>query len=513
MAVSYQTIARYDEDCTRKCRARDLDDIRIERRKTLHKTRLQLKSLQMLQNRRTLAQTLFSDIFDDDEFTHDDQVQYSSPTSALETPCSWGNLTDWSSAPIPQNYPSPTWSSSGSTSTNSSGSLQFDEHDIPAFFYETPPHSTHHPRDSSDYQTSSRKNKHKQPFGREHIYKQHSSASTSPRPRNYLQLNKIHSDFQELKTVVCGPIDPGTINKLMYLHWPVLLDAICTMQSDVSEDASNLLNTLVAQKILQPPTVLHLLQNGLIFRLHNVLKFNDNGCVIVTKILLSITKSIPNIIPYLVDLMVSSNLFHELETSITDASIEDVRLVIEFYYQVTETAMSQVIQDTYLQPLIPDILLLTGLSKDTVDSYSPTATMKKCLNSTLIKRTVDRCICNASQKDENLVNMTLVLLANSLKLAHIQSVNPSADIRWVQDMVSGFRGSLLECKLRKLMRALERLIEISQTSAHCSQGAGVDGTSAQTLGLCRQFLTFYQEYYGNLMAASSQLEDGAKSAT
>lgn len=482
---SYQTLARYD--C--HYRARDLDDIRTKQRFTINRTRFHRKGINMLQNRRSLIEYL-AQYNDEDEDVQSVQDQNLVGVTGTCDQSDWdvspqSQITDWSA-------PSPAWSSTTTSSCHTNENyVRVGDIDVPKFMLEIPTSASRTTSSTANHQV------------RQSTYKQTGSSLVT---KHFCDQSKISSEYQLLKGMLCQHNnDSIAISKLVKSSWQVLLNALQSHDDEIVNDSMGLLSTLANKDLIEPSSILHMLQHGLVFSLRD--SHFRIGYAKVIELLLSLVRSAPASIPYLIELMSNSKILGEFEESISISTIDNVRKIVEFYYHITETMIAQLYQENAsqkYQPLIPEILLITGVSKQTLESYSPLSTMMKCFTPKLIENTIVKCSARTSQKEEDMVNMALVLLANALKVVHINTAsNEHTD--WIVSILCAFRDSNLEKRLGVLCTGLARLVRSSESSDHCSQGIRVDCSASRTRELCQQFLEFYSQYYGSLSSSYAQL--------
>lgn len=498
---SYQTLARYDDSGSRRHRARNLDDIRVSQREYLYRARLQSKCRKMLQNRQSLARRVFSE--EDFEDEEDEIISPGSPPQC-DYSSNWPRCDPSWTSPDYRSTPSPSWSISSSTS--STPSL---EHKIPAYFLEhSPPHSVRSRKSKSITNPESRSNTYKPTS-------QCSSKNPTVANRPNCDPEKLSQDFAALSKQL-HQSEQSEISTVVQSNWMTLYYALLSRGTNVCIEAFNLLSSILDQKLVTSNCLMHLLQNGLILALGDFFTLQPNGQVQVIKMLLGINTCYPEVIPYMIELMRGSKIFDDLERSIELGQLSEVKQAINYYYHMSESLMCQICNTDPnhkpIQPLVPQVLLTSTLVKIAKESYSPITTLRRCLTPNLTKLIIQRCIDRTNQKEDELVQMSLVVLANTLRLAHVESLSYScnADIQeliqeWIVKILCAFRDSDFDDKLNSLIKGLKRLMDVAESSDHCSQGVGIGQMAATTCEHCNQFQAFYNHIYSSLISKHGSL--------
>lgn len=518
---SYQTLARYnDDDCSRKCRARNLDDIRITHREALIRTRLQLKCLKMLQNRQSLVDHLFADDNDDQDnyYTSPSTTSmggYDEPDDANSFNNEEAAHNPWLSSPNEKdaNCCSP-WSEEGSVSSDWSAATSFTRQQQYQYHHQVTslsdlPESFLEDTSRSSGGSPTHRNQPRQRHSA--LYKQTSNGSPSPSssPKPFCDTAKLRRDYEQFMNLVqqCPPTAQN-LSHLIGNSWQTLLNAIQDPQ--LGKNAIEFVKSVCNRNLMTPETLISLLQHGLNLSLCNALYTLTDGVQLVCDLLVVITSSEPAIIPYLVEVMTSSKLSSELIERITIGSDSDTHAVIKFYHHLIEMILAH--KDNPLRPLIPQVLLSTGVSQRTLRSYGPSSTLQKLLIPELIRSTATRCLSRTYSKSAAQLNVTLELLANIIKFAY---VTDSED--WIVRTLCCLRDLDIMAKMNHVIRGLNRLARVAQSSDHSSQGVSLDQASASAQ-VCAQFVQFYQQYYNyltqsfaaQLMACETGIDSGGK---
>lgn len=293
---------------------------------------------------------------------------------------------------------------------------------------------------------------------------------------------------------------PPTAQNFSHLignSWRTLLNAIQdpTKLNDgtdrqIGSAAIELLTTTCNRNLMTPETTVSLLQHGLNYSLCNAIYALKQGSIQVCDFLKVMISTEPALIPYLVEVMMNSKLSSELTERITCGAEEEVQSVITFYHQLTETILAY--RGEPPMPHIPQILLDTGVSQCTLQSYGPNSTLQKFLTPELMKSLAARCLNRIYSKYSTNLNLPLEILANIIKLAYV-----SEDEQWVVKTLCCLRDLKIVDKMNSIIKGLNRLARQAESSDHCSQGVSL-GQATESAQVCTQFVQFYEQYYNYL---------------
>lgn len=281
------------------------------------------------------------------------------------------------------------------------------------------------------------------------------------------------------------PPTAQNISHLIMNSWQILLTAIQDPNTGI--EAINSLKTICNRNLLTPEALVNLLQHGLNYNLCNAVYALTDGATLVCDLLLTFVSTEPAIIPYLVEVMTNSNLAHELIERIIVGSDSDTHAVIDLYQKLTATILSY--RDNPPQPLIPQVLMTTGVSQHTLDSYKPISTLQKFLTPHLLKNLTSRCLNRTYSRQATDLNLTLELLANVMKLAYL-----SESEEYVVRILHCLRSLKIDEKLQQIIKGLQRLAKQAEISEHRSQGVSFDQAN-ESARICTQFSQFYEQYY------------------
>lgn len=490
-------LAYRSDDCSSKTRLRNLDDIReISRQETL-RIRSYSKCLKMLSNRSTLIKYLNSeDDCDSIDTLIGDQIDgatsSSSDTYSVNTDSCWGDYQCLS--PVRQDTSSPFPSSSSSYSSRPSTpdyrwTSESETAQLPSYFFEKPSKYKYrirgHPAATRsvtvDLQT-----------GRE------IERSTQ---RGFRDIYQIQSDYLSLEEVlVASSLDSAS--RLVADNWKIILDAINSTDEAVPRSV-NMLKMFSQRGSLQADTVLNLLQHGLLINLRSSINTSKLQPGQAYDLLLSICRSIPSAIPYMIDLMATSALYKDIIEFIATGDKFLVETTIEFLHQLGEMLMSQLMEPSQQQiPLLPKILIATGVSAQTLDSYSVLTTLTKLYRPDVVFTVAKSCLTRSYSRNEAMISRVLHFLANALKLAHLKSSRSSQvngkETEWIVRLLIAFKDCDVSKSLRSMCNAWSRTIQSAQSSEHSSQGIGVDDPARRLISQSEQFMEFYQQCFGNL---------------
>lgn len=461
-ACSYQVIARYD-DCSFGCRARCTDDIRRRQREALCKSRFRMKTLQMLQNRKSLTQYIGADYHHDgyqDTTTFDivDYPSYNLNNHALPED-SWG--LGWGSSSR-SDAPSPTLSCHSDVSVHSFCSVDCQNDIYEAILKE--------PTMQIDRRNKNLKSRKQQLKLRKlsHL--------------NHYDLNRTRQDFETLKMYSLRNQDPQITNNLVRSGWKVLANAIQAPDSDLSHECLKLVVHLVSNRSIEIETVLYILQQGLIFSLRDSMSGYSNHQVYVVELLIKIMKTEPRSIPYIVELMSNTQVLRAIEDSFCMGTKEEAQIAFELYEYLFETLLSQLVNGCKQNPIIPQIVLQTGITDKILESYSPMMSLKRIVNPGLIEPVVTRYFSQVNLHEEKSLGTAIRLLANCLKFTYLQNISPLRDTSWVSEVLFQFNQQNFE-------QSLVRLVESSNQY------------SQQVQIQLKQFLHFHQNF-NNMISPS-----------
>lgn len=513
------------EDVHRKSPARDLDDIRLAQREFLKRTRTHFKCLKMLHNRPTLIEylsgvddfiptpdDLTSQLDRSDNHMAEEEYPASQARSSSEYPeqsqailsdssqACQSQAFDWASSPSEDIFSGAQVHSSWSTPSNSARSTpihlpEFDT-DIPSFLLDTPD-PTPTPGGSGRNSPQNRNMiKHKQALHQTDI----KHLRNSPRHRKLPMFDPdlVKSGLEHFDKVLnCCSNDKVKISDTISHCWQTLMLSFQTSEVKYAEETLSKLNYLASEQLILPETVVHMLQNGLMFNLSDATCRLENGYAKVSQLLVNLMRICPNAIPYVIDTMSISSMLNAFIEVIELGSTEDSFHALQFFTSVSQMLMTliQSSQREQFRPMLPGILLATGVEPHTYESYSLANTMKKLIKTKLIHNTVGTCFERSNVKNEKLVNNSLLLLANALNFTYLCQVS---DPLWVTDTLCAFRDSRLDSQLAIFMKGLNRLIKTAESSEHSSQGLMVDVIASRIMEQLQQFLAFYQGHFGQL---------------
>lgn len=484
VVCSYETLARYDDDCTRKTRARSIDDIRDKTREILIKLRQSTKVIKMLHNRPSLVEVIRNN--EDCDVSSLEDGSSNNDSNAWLTDPSVDSANCWSNPP-----PSPPPQSQSIDTP-----LTIETAAIPNYFFETPETSRH----ASPGGRSSRASP---PLQRQRLYKNSKNLSK----KSSAQANSImvRKQFDELiDSIVQCQRDPMKIGQQIILRWQVMVNSLKSYEESVFVEALGLLKSLIRERLLQSKIILHMFQHGLLSAIRDQMRTRMDGVPEVIELLLMIAQATPGVIPYMVEVIVRSPVLADFEERILAGTTEHVSAVMNFYYYITERMFSYLYIDTQNdqpQILIPDILLITGVSKHTLQSFSPASTISKLISTNLIRYSVKNVLNKYFQKENELISRTLVVLANVIKLIHYRTATETLSeeiTTWLARLLAVFRDSQIESKIQDLNKAFDRLIDVCDSSEHFSQGIGVGDAAARSKEQCLQFISFYIDQHAAL---------------
>lgn len=494
---SYQALSRYEDNCSRNYRARNLDDIRVTQREALTRARIQLKRLQVLQHRPSLVEALF---YNDD---HDDETNWHQSTNGFDEPDCGGNNTaaddnQWLAC-------SGSWSDSedsivsDDSSRDSYAESTISLNDLPLSLIQKYADDTTQHLNTRQRRTKARNMRH------ESLYKQKPGSSpqtqaTSLKPQN--DSTQIKQEFNNLMNSLkrCPTNLTRNLNELISSYWRILLNAI--QDPDTGTSAIELLHDLCSRNLLAPETLVSLLQHGLLYSLNNALYALQDGLSKTCDLLITIISSEPAIVPYLIEVMSSSKLSTELGDRISVGSGEEADKILKFYHLLTEINLSHV--ENPLPPHIPQVLLATGVSQRTLHSYGPWSTMQKYFTPDLMKSLLTRCSILAYSEASDMKS-PFELLAIVLKLA----CSSSCSEQWTLQTLRCLRDLDIVARMKSIMKNLRR-------SAKRDIESGDQLSANQALNsaqVCAQFLQFYELYFNYLAQGYAMQLMACESAT
>lgn len=528
---SYCTLDRYD-NCSSKARVRTLDDIRDVSREQFLRARYQAKTIQLLRNRSTLLQYVIPDRYDEEEdYYQDDYDNYdnynqedlynplSETDNNIHTMNNWEGLDPIEPGPspwyentsgddfwtessrndtlTPDSFP-PSCSGSVTTSSSPYHTPQsfIDTDDIPAFFLDEPSNSSDN---RNNKKTSNKSPKFKS------LNKKITNTARIDIQATREQYQKITRLLNEYS------VDQRAICDLMTQNWRLFIDVIQLPNSDLVQDAIGTLTNLISHNVLDSNTILNLLQHGLILALRQATWKYEGALTDIVTIIIQIAKCYKGAIPYMIELVVNSQLVSDLLEKFSLGETDYVRITVEFYYHLSEIIFQQLGQDSNaFQPLIPRILEATGVSERTRHIYSPLMAITTLLDPKVIETIISCCLTRAFSNHEDLVTMIYVILANALKVAHTMSMQQiprsvEEELKeWSINIVRAFEENRPLDSLRSLCNSWRRSIRTAESSEHCSQGIGQEEVANRLLSLSGQFIDFYNQYYPPLASIWSE---------
>lgn len=348
-----------------------------------------------------------------------------------------------------------------------------------------------------------KKNRDKTSKNRSNICsKKTTSKQKSPKPhRSQEEDNKTIYEFETLTGVISNCLDSTKIDELMEQHWKILLDILRIDDGQVAKTALSTLTNLVEMRILSSDIILNLLQHGLILECRLCIWKYDAAFSDVLSFLLTIARTYKEAMPYMIELIATSPLMFDLQGKLELGETRSVQQTLEFYYRMSELLMPQLdTQAIGTQPLIPKILLQTGLTDKISQSYGPLATLTKLLDPKMIELLIANCLTSAYSTQENIMTMTFVILANALKVSYAISVQPrhchKAELnKWSLSILAEIRSDRLVASVKSLRNSWNRALRSAESSEHCSQGIGIDEPAERLLTLSGQFVEFYETFF------------------
>lgn len=308
----------------------------------------------------------------------------------------------------------------------------------------------------------------------------------------------IRNDFEQLTSLLYqSHNDAQHLNELIFINWSVLSESL--QHRSTATDAMDVLSALVNQNIITSKTLIHMLQNGLISALsmftQNLASSYEKPLMVVFKLV----TNIPECIPYIVDLMSKTPLLDHFEDCVGIGTTAEQRLVMDFYHYISEHQLSQLCSDISSQQQSNQDTL-PGFDTSTYAPYGPMSTLTKLFRpARLINEIPDAHIRRDKYRDPELINKSLLVMANIIKMAIMYASIPEASRNqytdWLIDTLQSIERSDLAKNLTIVQQHCERIMRLDEGSDHSSQGVGVDLLAMTVRERCEQFLSFYNEFY------------------
>lgn len=268
-------------------------------------------------------------------------------------------------------------------------------------------------------------------------------------------LSNLEQIITKLGDQQCSPREiSDTINQDIQ----TILDALTL--ADYQVGALSLLSDLTKSNLIEPPTLLLLLQNGLIFSLNRAaILESEISYGYTVEILLNITSNVPTLLPYIIELMVSSNFTLNLEQKIFFGVESEVEMTLIMYNHILETLLHLHIMTTeqgfqQLKPLIPPVL---SSEQSSSNSYSYLGSIYKLTQSDFIASLVSRGLYVSSRGLslwEPSVKLFTYLLCLALHLATTPQLDKSSII-WVKQLITALETYELDASLVGAIMKLE----------------------------------------------------------
>lgn len=435
---SYQTLSRYD-DCYHRYRVRSMVDIRQKHRETLCITRMGDRYTKHFMNRRVVPNC--------DRSEHEggssgpgstigyDEDHDSSADSEPCEPCRWGS-EDTSVQWEHQSSIARSDTSSPSLSVVSSeySSVHSDTFRIPS-----PENRTPSPRPLMIQSRSKPLSRKQLLLSRKRIQADHYDLE--------MVQNNLDQYSQRLSQL---SNNSRKVNDYIYSGVDIISNAIACPSQQVSDQALNLLVSLVKNNLLNIQTIYFVLQQNVLFNLKTSLaRHNGNQLATVIRLFIFIVRQEPRSVPFITELMYALQLFPFIDDAFNYGTREETYPSIELYAHLLQAAQEQL--QTNFQPILPQ----RHISKD-ISTYSPVSTLKRILRPSLLVIFGEKFIKQAQYADEDLLRFSMGLIIRSLNLTYLQLQHPHRDVNFAKETVATLREMDVESALQKFITSDDR---------------------------------------------------------
>lgn len=393
MAINYNQVTGYESE-NRKSRSLNINDVRRNMRETLCKTRQYSRSRQIIQNRKSLQESIRTqDILNNDDPELD--VDESS------------DLRSNGRSPSPA-------SSLASFDSTYAAFQQTDE--LPQYMFE----ASHHQG------LSPRKNKSNKRLQRNSLYKSHQKFDHRRVPIDHSRLiQEFQAFFQFLYS---NRNCRDSIRDLIAYDWQVLFNALKTDDPIIFEKCLNIFILLMDGNLIPAHICMEMLRNGLTSLLkRKIWVQGTNNSKLICKLLTTLHKSQPTCTPLLFEMLVSTQILK----SFIDATLEEISYDIYDYLLFFHFI---------LQTLVEDLPTIDAAGQLPNVPQLWTKLIDQSIISTMIKNFLDTPIYKL--RDDESVRLVLTILANILKISHA-----NVDATWAVTILKSFPTAHIEYSL------------------------------------------------------------------
>lgn len=438
--------------------ARDLNDIRSSIRETLSYSRNYSRSLKMMQNRRSLQDSIRA--VTASQFTFPNSNCDSDAERDDEQYCNYDSNSD-------DRSPSPASSLASSIASSDSFNYVQKSNELPQFMLEV----------------NRREAIRKKPVRlakRFDLYKGHLRFDIRRVQRDK---SKIIQEFQAFMSILIrNHTNRASILDLMYRDWQVLLNVLDAQDPETFRDCICILTSLISQNLIPLPLLMEMIRNNLLILLKkNTSSSTQYYCpIIICRLLLTILESQPACAYMVLEMLASTRLLDELISHliVTYRKHEPNEILLLFYY-VSQIIIDSLSRNTCKTDHLPEVPLL----------------WTKIIEPNHIEQIFDCALLHRQLTEIDVGNSKLALsiFVNTLKMLYV-----SVDTDWGRRTLNVF------CQLpivSILSSSLEQRL----------QGDNYSPDRYEAMNNYAGFLSFYQQYFPDLYHQNIDLisrEDG-----
>lgn len=425
---SYQTISRYT-DCSYRFRVRGIGDIRQKHREALSITRIDRRANKYSINRKVISNCdSESNNSGDGCLVFDNNECYSAGDSEVCDQSFWGDYSEWGrQTPTPASR-----SDTSSPSTLSIVSSEYSSIHSDVFRLSTP---------SSTPSPLMIRSKSK-PVSRKQLLqarKQINAAHYNPEQvqQDFEQYTYGLKEFGKSRQQICDYICSGV---------EILSNTIACHKQEISDQALQLLTSLVEQELLDIQSIYFILQQGILLSMKSTLgRHNGDQLVVILRFFSQIVKQETRSVPFITELMFTIQLFSMIDEVLSYGTREEMFASMELYGTLLQATHDSLISSNQ-EPILPDMYSNTEAS-----AYSPVSTLKRLLRPELLELFGDRYVKQANYVDEDMLKFSMSALMSSLYLACQQLQLPQGDIKFARNILD----TLARMKLVEFLEGLE----------------------------------------------------------
>jgi len=226
----------------------------------------------------------------------------------------------------------------------------------------------------------------------------------------------------------------------------ILSNTIACHKQEISDQALQLLTSLVEQELLDIQSIYFILQQGILLSMKSTLgRHNGDQLVVILRFFSQIVKQETRSVPFITELMFTIQLFSMIDEVLSYGTREEMFASMELYGTLLQATHDSLISSNQ-EPILPDMYSNTEAS-----AYSPVSTLKRLLRPELLELFGDRYVKQANYVDEDMLKFSMSALMSSLYLACQQLQLPQGDIKFARNILD----TLARMKLVEFLEGLE----------------------------------------------------------